>query len=468
MTKRFDLIVIGAGAAGLTAVHTALGLGRRVLLVERARPGGECTWTGCIPSKALIALAHELHIARRHAQVTVDSAEVMGRVRAVRERIYAGETPEVLERAGATFITGNARLVDRSTVEVNGERFSGKRLLLATGSSPRIPPIDGLDAVDVLTNETFFEQPELPRSMTILGGGPVGIELAQALVRLDVAVTVVEMEPEILPHEEPAFAAAIRDQLAGEGVRFELGTRAQRVRRTTTGIALDGDRGGAVVTVEAERLLVALGRQPNVDGLGLDAVGVRTTEQGIGVNAALQTSVRGIYACGDVVGPYQFSHMANYQAKLATLNAIVPLLRRRASYRHVPWVLFTEPELARTGMTEAEARAAHGDTIRVYDYDFAQLDRARIMPGESGRIKLIVGRRGRVLGAHILGARAGEMIAEVQVIKSLGIPFGRLQRVIHPYPTYSDALRQIAQQVAIDNLLGHPLVRLLRGRGGRG
>jgi len=178
----------------------------------------------------------------------------------------------------------------------------------------------------------------------------------------------------------------------------------------------------------------------------------------------MQTSVRGIYACGDVVGPYRFSHMANYQAKLATQNAVIPLLRRRAGYRHVPWVTFTDPELARTGLTEAQAREQHGDSIRVYEYDFERLDRARTAPDDGGRIKLIVDLRGRVLGAHILAARAGELICEVQVLKTLGIPFGKLQGVIHPDPTYSDALRQIAQQVTIDKLLEHPIARLLRGR----
>jgi pyruvate/2-oxoglutarate dehydrogenase complex dihydrolipoamide dehydrogenase (E3) component len=270
--------------------------------------------------------------------------------------------------------------------------------------------------------------------------------------------------PEVMFREEPEFSAIIRQKLTDEGVEFHIGTKAVGVEKTDTGIRLMTEKGNEKGNLDAEKILVALGRSPNIGSLNLDAAGIEY-DRGVKVNQHLQTTAKGVYACGDVAGPYLLSHMANFQGKIATMNALLPI-NRKANYEHVAWSTFTDPEFARAGLTEAEAREKHGDSIRVYHYDFAEkLDRAKTKAGDMGKIKLITSSRGKVLGAHIIGERAGELIAEVQVMKTLGLNFAKLQGVIHPYPTYADSLRQIAQQVFLDNLMLHPVVKFFRGLG---
>jgi len=458
--EKFDLIVIGSGAAGLTSAFTALGFGKKVLIVEKHKSGGECTWSGCIPSKGLINEAKAVYTARKFAEFKVDTAAILARVRATSESIYQHETPEVLEQAGAIFVTGPAIFESAKIITVNERRFQGKKIMIATGSSPLVPPIPGLDTVPYLTNDNFFEQQALPESMVVLGGGAIGMELSQAMNRLGVDVTVVEMMPEVMFREEPEFSAIVRQTLAAEGVKFLFGAKATLFENCEAGVRVHAEKDQKNIVIEARSLLVALGRSPNIDGLNLAAAGIEINK-GIKVDERLQTTAKGVYACGDVAGPYLLSHMANFQGKIATMNALFPL-RRKVNYEHVAWATFTDPEFARAGLTEAEAKEQHGDSIRVYHYDFDKLDRAKTKQGDMGRIKLITNRKGKVLGAHIIGERAGELIAEVQVVKTLGLNFAKLQGVIHPYPTYSDALRQIAQQVFLDNLLNHPVVRFFR------
>ncbi|MEJ2045486.1 MAG: FAD-dependent oxidoreductase [Reinekea sp.] len=462
--KTYDLIVIGSGAAGLTSAFTALGFGKKVLIIEKHKPGGECTWSGCIPSKGLINRAKDVHIARKFADFSIDTKSIMAEVRSVSEAIYEHETPEVLEKAGAVFVQGEARFVSSRIIQVGNDQYQGKRIMIATGSSPAVPPIPGLAEIPYLTNDNFFEQQALPDSIIVLGAGAIGMELSQAMNRLGVKVTVVEMMPEVMFREEPEFAALIREKLSAEGVVFHIGTKAVGIEKTESGVRLQVEKDGQQSALEAGNVLVALGRSPNIKSLNLDAAGIEY-ERSIKVDRHLQTSAKGVYACGDVAGPYLLSHMANFQGKIATMNAILPI-NRQAKYTHVAWATFTDPEFARAGLTEAQAREQHGDSIRVYHYDFAEkLDRAKTKAGDIGRIKLITSARGKVLGAHIIGERAGELIAEIQVMKTLGLNFAKLQGVIHPYPTYADSLRQMAQQVFIDNLLLHPVVKFFRNLG---
>ena len=460
----YDLIVIGSGAAGLTSAFTALGFGKSVLIVEKHKPGGECTWSGCVPSKGLINQAKNIHIAKKYADITPDTAEIMRKVRQVSETIYEHETPEVLEKAGAVFVQGTASFISSHVLAVGDEQYRGKKIIIATGSSPMVPPIPGLDTVPYLTNDNFFEQETLPKSIIVLGAGAIGMELSQSMVRLGVDVTLVEMMPEVMFREEPEFSAIIREKLVSEGVKINVGTKATEVKASEVGIQLMAEKDGQPVTFEAEKILVALGRSPNIGSLNLEAAGIEY-DRSIKVDDHLQTTAKGVYACGDVAGPYLLSHMANFQGKIATMNAILPVINRKAKYEHITWTTFTDPEFARAGMTEAEAREKFGDSIRVYHYDFNKLDRAQTKEGDMGRIKLITDRKGKVLGAHIIGERAGELIGEVQVIKTLGINFAKLQGVIHPYPTYADALRQMAQKVFLDNLLNHPVVAFFRSFG---
>jgi pyruvate/2-oxoglutarate dehydrogenase complex dihydrolipoamide dehydrogenase (E3) component len=459
--KNFDMIVIGSGAAGLTSAFTALGFGKKVMIVEKDRPGGECTWSGCVPSKGLINHAKAVWTAKKYAEFEVDTKSIMSQVRGVSEKIYEHETPEVLEKAGAHFVQGEARFVTSNQIEVAGERYSAKRIMIATGSSPLIPPITGLDQIDFLTNENIFQLESLPKSMIVLGAGAIGMELSQSLNRLGVKVDVVEMAPEVMFREEPEYAALIRESLEKEGVNFHLGAKATEFAKTGELSTLHYEQAGEEKTLHAERILLALGRKANIGTLNLDAAGI-AYDRGIQVNDHFQTTAKGVYACGDVVGPYQLSHMANYQGKMATMNAILPVINRKANYQHVAWTTFTDPEFARAGLTEAEARKEHGDKVRVFHYDFSKLDRAQTKKDDMGRIKLITSPRGKVLGAHIIGERAGELIAEVQVMKTLGLNFAKLQGVIHPYPTYADSLRQLAQQVYLDQIFNNPLVKLFK------
>ncbi len=453
---QYDLIVIGAGAGGLTAGFTALGFGKKVLLIEKAKPGGECTWSGCVPSKALINIAKEVHAVHKYTDIPIDTSHVMTRVQDVINHVYEEETPEVLQEAGADYVNGAAEFIDESTVAVAGVHYSAKRFVIATGSSPFVAPIPGLDSVDYLTNESFFELEQLPASMIVLGGGAIGVELAQAMNRLGVQVKLVEMMPDIMFREEPEFAAMLRQQVSDEGVDFYVGAKAEKIAKTDTGISVTVQQNGQNLELHAQSLLVALGRKANTDGLACEQIGIEL-DKGIVVDKHMQTSVKGIYACGDVTGPYQFSHMANYQGKIATMNALLPF-KKKTDYQHTAWTTFTEPEFARAGLTETEAREQYGDKIRVYEYDFNKLDRAKTKAGDKGKIKLICNTKSRVLGCHIIGSRAGELICEVQAIKTLGLPFSKLQGVIHPYPTYADSLRQLAQQVYIDAIFKHPVV----------
>lgn len=446
----FDLIVIGAGAAGLTALYTALGLGKRVLLVEKALPGGECTWSGCMPSKALINQANSFYEASKYGALVADGPQVMARVRQVSQNVYAHENPEVLINAGAQYVQGQARFLSAHVIEVNGTTYQGKAFILATGSSPALPDLPGLASVDFLTNESLFRLRDLPTSLLILGGGVIGLELAQAMNRLGVAVTVLEMQAEVLAREEPEMAALVRGQLAAEGVCFQLATQALAVEKTASGVRVQTRSQQGEGQIEGEALLVALGRRPNCQGLGLEALGINL-DHGLKVNKYLQTQCKHIYACGDLVGPYLLSHMANYQAKRATLNALLPW-RQAVDYRHRCWTIFTDPELAHAGLTESEARAHYGDSIRVYRFDMAQLDRVMTKEGDQGLIKVILDRKGQILGAHIWAQRAGDLLAPIQLLKTKKIKFTQLQSVIHPYPTYAEALRKLSQQVFLDDL----------------
>lgn len=461
MSKSYDVIVVGAGAGGLTAAYTAKGFSKSVLLLDKSRPGGECTWSGCVPSKALIHLAEEVHQARsHHPALTVDSSAILEKVRKVILSVYREEAPDALRRDGIDFRQGMASFVAPHTLQVGEEFFTGRKIILATGSSPLVPPIPGLETVSYLTNENFFTQDFLPRSILLLGGGPIGVELAHALQRLGVKVQVVEMMDRILFREEPDLVAHLEQRLRKEGIVLHTGTKALSVSRKGGGIALLGEKNGQEQVIEGDALLLALGRTPNLQGLQLERAGIRYSKKGILTNRRMETSAKGVYAVGDVVGPYQFSHMANMQGIVAVQNALLPW-NRNMSYDHVAWVTFTDPELGRAGMTEEEARARHGAGIRVYTQSYQHLDRAKTKRGSVGFVKIIVDRKGRILGASILGDRAGELISELQVLKTLGIPLGKLKDVIHPYPTYSEILVKIAKRVYVDTLLERPLVKLV-------
>ncbi len=455
----FDLIAIGGGSAGITAVMLARGLGKKPALIDRKKFGGECTWSGCVPSKTLIHEAGILRSAAMSGNTVPDASGVLRTVRETVEHVYENERPEEFEKTGITAIE-NASVVfrDRHTIEVNGTALRSKYFIITTGSSPLVPPIPGLDQVNYHTNETIFSLPSPPQSMAVLGGGPIGIELAQAFNRLGTHVTVIEIADTILPREDSEMAKLIAEKLAAEGITILTGATVTR--------AEPGDE--AIITcrisgidhrVSAAAVLVAAGRRPNTDGLSLENAGVAFDRRSITVDRYMRTTAGNIYAAGDVAGPYQFSHVANYQAILAASNALLPF-KRKSDYRHVPWCVFTDPELARSGMTEDEARDAFGGRIQVYRAEYGRIDRAKTDCTGAGFAKCICDRRGRILGIHILGERAGEVLHEAHAAKTLGIPLHRLNGVMHVYPTYSEIIKVIARDAYIERIRHSPFVKL--------
>jgi pyruvate/2-oxoglutarate dehydrogenase complex dihydrolipoamide dehydrogenase (E3) component len=459
--KEYDVAIIGSGSAGLTAAYTAKGFSKKVILFDKNKPGGECTWSGCIPSKAIINIAKEIHIAKKYSDIKADTGEVLEKVRKIISNVYEEETPEVLKRDGIDYINGFAKFIDKNTLNVNGEEIKAKKIFISTGSSPMVPPIEGLKDVNYLTNENIFREEKLPESIIILGGGAIGVELAQAMNRIGVKVSLVEMMDTILNKEEPKLIAMLERKLRSEGVKLYTSYKAEKVSEKHGKISLYVIKDGSQEVITADKILVCLGRVPNIEGLDLEKASVIYNKKAIAVNEYLETSTKGIFAIGDVAGPYLFSHMANVQGITAVQNALLPI-KKKINYSHVAWCTFSDPELARAGFTEQEAREKYGDSIRVYEQDYNNLDRAKTQEDDEGIVKIICDKRGKVLGASILGDRAGEIISQVQVVKTLGINFAKLTKVIHPYPTYGEVLLKISKKVYLDNILNNSIIKLFK------
>ena len=485
MTTTHDLVVLGGGAAGLTAAGVAVSLGASVALVEADRLGGDCTWTGCVPSKALLRAAHVAHQSATAARVgltdtpvAVDFPALMRHVRGVREGIYReADAPPVFEAIGVDVRPGRGRFVDPHTVEVTGAsgettRVSGKRVVVVTGAQPTVPDIPGLAETPYLTSETLFEITEQPRHLAILGGGPIGVEMAQAFRRLGSQVTLIARGGRILEKDDAEPVSLLTDALAREGVAFRFGTEIARAERDGAGVALTLREAGSAgspageTRLVADALLVAVGRSPSVDGLGLDAAGVAFSDRGITVDARGRTTVRHIYAAGDVTGQFALTHMSEHTARIAVTNAVLRL-PARIDAAHVPWATYTEPELAHVGATVAALDAA-GTRYRTFRFPYGKLDRA-ITDGETtGLVSVHATRGGRILGASVLGARAGDLIGELALAMRTGVSLRALSETVHPYPTYGLGVRRAADQWFVQartERLVRTLRRVLRLRG---
>lgn len=463
----YDLVVIGGGAAGLTIGDFGPKLGARVAIVEQARLGGDCTWFGCVPSKALIAAASAAKAARETerfglptftADGAIDLGRVMDRVHDHQQRIYeASDAPETL---ACDLIEGRAQFVSPDELHVDGRPVAARFFCVATGASPAVPPIEGLDEAGYLTSETIFtELRELPARLLVIGGGAVGVELGQAFARLGSTVTIVEVAGTLLPDADPELVAVLRAALDGDGVRTLTGARVERLyrdgaRRCATVVLPDGEE-----EIEFDALFVATGRRPNVDGLGLEAAGVALDAAGgIAVDGTLRTSNPRVYAAGDVIGGHQFTHVAAYEATLAMVNALL-LTTRRVDYSLVPSLTYTDPEIASVGLSERAARAEYGDRVQVLRAPFSRSDRAIVEGRERGLAKLItLGAGGRILGAHIAGPSAGELIHEYALAIRERIGARDLGEMMHAYPTLAQA-PQMAALESVDAWLAAPMTR---------
>lgn len=438
---RYDLVVLGGGTGGLVSAFVAAGIGARVALVERERTGGDCLWTGCVPSKSLLAAARLAH-RMRHADAVglsavepaIDFAAVMDRVHAAIAEIEPHDSPARLRGAGVEVIEGDGRFLDDGTLEVGSRRLRFAHAIIATGAAPVLPPVDGLTGDDVLTTDTVWDLRERPGRLIVLGGGPIGCELGQAFARLGSEVTIVEATGRLLGHEEPDASALVADRLRAEGIDVRTGVTARAVQRDGDGARLLLDDGSAPAF---DRLLVAAGRAPRTAGIGLDAAGVQTGASGeVRVDARLRTTARRIFAVGDVTAQLPFTHVAAHHARVATINALFGA--RREVSTTIPWVTFCDPEVARVGLTAAQARERDGDRARIASYDYATLDRAVTEGERTGFATLVGDRRGRLVGATVVGAGAGEAIAELSARVAAGDRIDDVSSAVHAYPTFAE------------------------------
>jgi len=468
---RYDLVVIGGGTGGLVSALIAAGVGARVALIERERTGGDCLWTGCVPSKSLLAagaLAHRIRhaddVGLQPTEPVIDFARVMRHVDDARRRIAPQDSPERLRSEGVDVIEADASFLAPGRIVAGGRELRYRKAIVATGSRPAGPPIPGLAEIEALTSDTLWGLRRLPERLAVLGGGPIGCEMAQAFARLGSRVTLVEMAPRLLLKEEPRASELIAAHLVRDGVDLRLGGRAESL---TPG---DDGHGGELAVSENvstsivgfDRILLAAGRRPDTADLGLTAVGVESDARGaVLVDKRLRTTGRDIYAVGDVTGALPFTHVAAYHARVATVNALFAA-RRTVDYAAVPWVTFTDPEVGRAGMTEDEARSRWGGSAIVTSFDYEELDRAITGGDAYGFVKLIGDPKGRLVGATVAAPQGGEAIAELAAWIATGARIDRVSQTVHAYPTMAEGQARAADAY-LRAKLSTPRMRALTG-----
>ena len=445
MTK-YDMTIIGGGSGGLTAARIATALGANVLLVDKERLGGDCLNYGCVPSKSMIHVARVVQQAKESAKLGllpadlgVDMAKVSAYIQGVIARVGEGEK---IYTEGVTVKFGQVSFNSATELSLNGETFTSRNTLIATGSHPAVPKVEGLEEVGYLTNEGAFDLTRLPASLIIVGGGPIGVELGQAFERLGAKVTIIQGPERIMSKEDPEVSETVSNVLLSEGIEIVTGARFVKASRNGNKKVVTAKRGGELLTYEADEILLALGRQANVEGLNLEAAGVNYDSKGIKVDEYLQSSASNILAIGDVIGGYLFTHVAAYQAGVAVRNALVPVGKKKVDYRVVPWCTFTDPEAARVGLTPDEAEKEHKQ-VRIVKFPWADIDRAQAEGETVGFIKLVLaGKKDEIVGAHMVGARAGEMLGEMALAMQNKLNLNDILNTIHAYPTMNTGIQQ--------------------------
>jgi len=463
----YDMIVIGGGAAGLTSSIWSAQLGSRTLIIEKEdKLGGDCLHYGCVPSKSLIKSAYVYHLMNKAEGYglpkgnpgPVDFAKIRDRIQGIIGTIQKGDSPEAFKKQyNIDTKFGSSKFIDNHTLELNGEKITSNKFILATGSSPRIFPIEGLDKVNYITNINVFSLDKLPESLIVMGGGPIGVEMAQAFSRLGSKVTVVETMDCIMGKEDKEVSCYVHELLEKEGVQFEINAKGKKAEQNGDTIKLTIERkDGSQKALEAKALLVATGRAPNVNGLDLEKAGVKYAPQGITVNRHLQTSAKNIYACGDCNGGFQFTHVAEYEARIAVLNTRLPFPVLKTDFSSVAWCTYTDPEAASVGLNEEMAKQK-GIGYNVYKYEFNHLDRALAEGQNKGFAKILTDKKRRLIGAQIVGLHAGELIHEWVAILNGKIDIGKIEKSMHVYPT----LAQINKKVSGSFLASQsPLVKI--------
>jgi len=445
--KEYDVCVIGAGSAGLVAATMANRLGARTSLVESKIIGGECLNSGCIPSKTFLYSANLFHNSRKATELGLptgivgkpDLGKIMGHVKNLINSMARSENEETFQKMGIDVFHGRSYFVSKNILSVNGEEISSKYFIVCTGSSPAVPPIETLQNVPYLTNENFWDQDELPLRTLIMGAGPIGIELGQALSRLGSEVYVATRSGSILKKEDDEIAFEMKKILVDEGLKFLNNIRIKQFEKDGSKIIVRYDKNGTIAELVVDAVLVAIGRKPNTSGLNLENAGVKYKKEGIIVSDELKTTTENIYACGDVIGKYLFTHAASYYAEIA-VNNILKMKKTIISQAVMPWVTFTDPEIAHVGMTEKEARKKFVD-INILHVD-ATLDRFRTENATKGFIKIILDKNDTIIGAHAIGAHAGEYIQNLTLAIQHKITIQQLSGTIYPYPTFSEIVKK--------------------------
>ncbi|MEJ2158732.1 MAG: FAD-dependent oxidoreductase [Desulfobacteraceae bacterium] len=447
----YDMGIFGGGAAGLTVASGSAQLGAKTLLIEKEQElGGDCLHFGCVPSKTLIKSAHVYHLMKRASDYglpavdipPVDFARVSERIRAVIATIQKHDSEERFCSLGAKVLFGEAQFTDDHTIELDGKRISAKTWVIATGSSPIAPPIPGLAETPYVTNKEIFYLDRLPKAMLVLGAGPIGIEMAQAFNRFGTQVTVVDRADQILTKEDKVMADMAMEVMAREGVRFELGASIDSIRQSgeTKEVLITNGQGKHQV-LKGDTLLVAMGRGANVNGLGLEDIGVKFNGRGIAVDKRLRSSQKHIFAAGDVNGGFQFTHAAGYEGGIVVSNAIFHL-PRKADYTLLPWCTYTDPELASIGMNQKTAEEA-GIKVKIWEEEFKENDRSLAEGEKIGRIRLVVDEKEKPVGVQILGPRAGDLISEWVAALNGKVKLSTIAGAIHPYPTIGEINKKV-------------------------
>ncbi len=447
----FDIGILGGGAAGLTVTAGASQFGAKTILIEKEKElGGDCLHYGCVPSKTLIRTAHVYHMMKNAEKFglprvdlkPVDYKEVAKRIQSVISIIQKHDSEERFCRLGAKVEFGNARFVDDHSVRVNGKTYSAKRWVISTGSSPDIPPIDGINRTSYITNKDIFSLDELPKSMIIIGAGPIAIEMAQAFSRLGTKVDVVQRSNQILSKEDKDMADQMMNVIASEGVTFHLNSVVLGVKDLgSEREVVIRDSEGKPLSLKSERILIALGRKPNIEGIGLEDISVEFDKKGLKVDSRLRTNHKHIFGAGDVIGKYLFTHAAGYEGGIVLSNAILHL-PRKTDYTNLPWCTYTDPELASIGMNEKRAEAA-GIEYSVWTEEFKANDRSLAEGEETGKIKLVLDGKEKPVGIQILGPRAGELVSEWVAVMNGGVKLSALASAVHPYPTLGEINKRV-------------------------
>lgn len=470
----FDSIVIGGGAAGLTASGISANIGAKTMMIERHRLGGDCTWTGCVPSKVLLKagkIAQNIRQASKYGLIDeepeINFKKVVEHVHKIREDIYEeADDPKIYEDQNIEVIFGEASFKDAHTIEIKLEEggtkiVTSRYFFIATGARAFVPHIEGLETINYLTNESIFEIDNLPKELLIIGGGPIGTEMSQAFISLGSKVTVIDMASRIMSNDDEELVEILMSELKTQGVDYELSAAIKRVSKKEGRIEVLVKKDGDEKIISGTNLLVATGRKANIETLNLENAGVKCDKKGITVDDSCQTNIRHIYAIGDVNGRYQFTHMSEHTAKVATTKALLKI-PMKIDKNNVPWVTFTEPELAHVGKTELQLKEEER-SFEVYRFPYSKIDRALTENEATGLIKIFANKlTGKIYGASVIGAHAGEFISEYALAMKNGVSMRGIADTIHPYPSWALGARRAADQWYIKNQIEWS-VKLIKG-----